>query len=135
MCLTKGIVGDCYHKPTLHVIYSLYGRSTLGWFPCINVFLNERIHARMSYDRDVRYLRESTTGPIKLSYIWIWDRTCKHEHSHKLLSVNVRVISDYAWCWTWRILHLACVLILYIFRTMSCAYQKEFTSFVKQYLK
>ena len=37
----------------------------------------QRIHARTSYDKDVRNFKLSTTGPMKLSYLWIWDRICE----------------------------------------------------------
>ena len=32
-------------------------------------------YPRTSKDKLVRYLSESTTGPIRLSYSWIWDNT------------------------------------------------------------
>jgi len=53
--LIQGCANKTYFDENIYIVVTEY----------------ERIQMRMSYERFVRYLRASTTGPIKLSYFSI----------------------------------------------------------------
>lgn len=103
---------QCTHSRLTYTFHKLCNQ----WFDTNTTkhIYGSRIQAKTSYASGVRYFSESTTGPMKLSYFWICDNSCRqtitsqyqHENCHhtfyffllKLLhTIQIYVLSHICW--------------------------------------